>query len=341
MKFKFLSFLFLLQTTAFAQGIITVSTNPRMDTDYHDLQDAFDAAVDGDTIYVHGNAFYSGNFTVSKKVHIIGPGHHLIENNIYNTDGENAMVKKIKFLPGSDSSIIEGLQIVDNIEISVNDLHVRKNWFSYRFTSFGSIEFMEDVSSCIVYNNFFTNRDGNIIDAHSSVDTVKALFSNNILQGSMSLPSTVDEVDLTIIHNVFPERSVLNIRNAYVAKNIFIETSINLSNNVFAENNIFRGNLPTGALAMNNNIPNIDMNTVFLNFTSATSNFSETNFVELEPAPNPATMNCDGGCGATLGMNPRYRLSGVPELPILYELISPSEPDSLGQLHVQIRAKSF
>jgi len=149
---------------------------------------------------------------------------------------------------------------------------------------------------------------------------------NTMLNG----PGTHQISGVTASFNIFADPDGFNASNSNHPP-IFIE-------NIFAA---ATSTIPAQAQnPADNNVGGVDMAQVFSNTSATPADFAYTN---LLAAPNPATTNCvaGGGCGATFGSTPHYRLSGIPEIPILYNLTSDSFPDGNGNLNVTIKARSY
>lgn len=130
------------------------------------LQEAYDAAYDGDTIYLPGGQ-YNG-ITLAKKLHIYGAGYHLDSTNATNYTFINGT---ITLNDGSDGTIIQGLYIGGNVEGAngnkVDSIKIRRNYIS------GNIRF-----------------DGNF-DALSTSKSTGIEIYENIVGDHIFCPTTV------------------------------------------------------------------------------------------------------------------------------------------------------
>ena len=109
----------MLTTTAWAQNIITVDNNVPSGAMYLDLQQAIDAANNGDIIYVSGSETRYGDITIDTRLTLIGTGHKR------NPGIQIPLVSRIasvSFSEGfgltSDSSKIIGFQIDFSLQSS-------------------------------------------------------------------------------------------------------------------------------------------------------------------------------------------------------------------------------
>jgi len=323
----------------------TVSNNPLMDANYSSIAAAMTAASSGDTIYVHGNGTSYGNITVTKQLHFIGPGYFLdpSENGEYNTDTSPAILTTMTFNAGSGGSVMEGFFVEGRIIITQDDLHIRKNVILYAFNNgFSPLNFHASIDSCHIYNNLVHRRYdyAPLLKITSGVILNNVFLANNILSGTVNLAGIHD---LRFINNTFTDGVNLPIHdNGVYINNIFCG-DINNSSTATFQDNIFPGTLPTAAPALQGNVGNINMNTVFATYvsTSGLLTYLDSNFTNLA-AGSPANTNCGTeNCGVTNGLNPHYRNSGIPEMPILYELTSDNGPDISGNINISVKAKAY
>ena len=65
-------------------SVLTVSNSTIAAVQYTSVQTAIAAAVDGDTLYIHGSAFTYGNIVIDKKLTLIGAGYKVTgtQNNV-------------------------------------------------------------------------------------------------------------------------------------------------------------------------------------------------------------------------------------------------------------------
>ena len=331
----------------------TVSNRSWMDADFTQVTDAIAAASAGDTIYIHGSQTPYADFTLDKRLHIMGPGYFLEDqpnqNGIYETEYHSALVNYINIVAGAEHSIIEGMYITTRIDMGCDDITVRKNCIQNGSTSqfAWSITFTADVDSCFIYNNFLnkTWQHGYAIVALNPHEITNLFIVNNIIYGSIAVDDQVN-----IGTQLFFNNTVIGsneVRGVTAMFNIFANFDVTTSATVpaiFKENIFADATPPIQAPASDGNVAGVDMHLVFEDFQNAAVGL-EKEYFHLEPAPNPATTNCldlgGTGCGASLGPNPHYLLGGIPEMPILYHLTSDGGPDANGDINVTVKAKSY
>lgn len=118
-------------------AVLTVSNNPQIPAQYSDAQTAYNAASDGDVLYLHGSAGqYSlafgyqtdgvGGIVTSKKVRVVGPG--------FNPTGQNTSPAYFYFnvYPASETAMdnisIEGVFINAPCQIFNTDVNSQGNF---------------------------------------------------------------------------------------------------------------------------------------------------------------------------------------------------------------------
>jgi hypothetical protein len=189
--------LMLLGTEAFAT-IHTVSNDSNKPAQYTDVQSAINASTTlaGDTIYVSGTQYLYPDFTITKKLVLIGGGYS--SGNQFNLITQVNYVYVYRDAGTNDASgtVISGFRINSqltysnaNTSLSVTNIRLFRNWIGNLYTQYVS------TSNWTIYNNIFTSYlDG----AYSS--------SNFIIQNNIFIRCTVDRFNqssVVIDHNYF------------------------------------------------------------------------------------------------------------------------------------------
>ena len=307
------------------QHLIRVNNNAGADPDYTTLQAANDAASNGDTIYIEGSTTEYAAADISKRLIIIGPGYFLTENDSTQANGLEATFQgAIEFAQGSAGSIITGCSFnwYGGIEIAVNDITVaRCNPYSINSTA--------DLNNILIVQNYVRN----IISFSHKV--TNSIIANNIVHYGISASS--GSGPLQIINNIIIYSSHISAFNSSIANNIIsnisgdisVNTGNTITNNIFAK---------TGTNA-NGNIYNVNMANVFVDF-SGSLNYSDDAKWKLKtgsPAIGAGVSGVD--CGVFGGSTP-YVLSGMPNLPHIYEAAIPGTAYSDKGLACTIKVKS-
>ena len=315
-------------STLGAQSLHRVNNNIDFDADFSTLQAAVTAASDNDTIYVEGSAINYEGATIDKPLTIVGPGFFLSENPETQANNTSATINtEIAFTSGSEGSAIMGCDFLfANLIISVSDISVIRNHLY-------QIEFTGTSNNIVVIQNYvYAN-----INAGTGVIT-NTIISNNIIGGAIYAQNTSGP--LIVSNNVFWTTNwayPIDCHNASIQNNIicFEFSTINLNTGNTISYNI----LAEDGTNANGNQYNVDMDLVFADYDGSLDLSSDGKWKLT--AGSPALASGSGGvdCGAFGGSTP-YILSGVPNLPHIYEADVPASATSETGLQVSIKVKS-
>ena len=340
-KLTLLSIVFVLMQTigAMAQKIVSVSQFPAMKPDYSDIQAAIDAVEAGTKIYVYSGV-YNG-FTVNKQLTIIGPGYFLEENPQNHAQAMSVIIQGTGIEIGSTASgsVIQGLNIKTKVNIENTQNITLKN--------------------CLMNITDYYQRDLNIVVTGSSDIYIKG---NYLTQGAVS---TIN-IDISTSTNVNILNNYINQTLNYWAVSIGNQLPCYLSNNVIygalicqnaiISNNIWRGsrtdyyfyNRFTDCVIRNNiSVDNTsfglsggnkyveDFSTVFLS-PSGTSD-GQWQLKEGSPAKGAGEGGTD--CGMYGGIEP-YKLSGISDIPVIYEFSAPLKAGAQDGLQVKLKVRT-
>jgi len=209
-------------------GIIVVDNNPGATGQYSSLQEAIDASLAGDTIYVNGSPVSYGNVATDKKLILIGPGR-----NPQKDGGIGATVGNIFLSPGSDGTVINGFTgSVVNGEVQVDDITI----LGSRFAGITIVGANYIIENCIISTGSLVGI-GTIMVGAGNI-----LIQNNIINGGIS---NFNSATVYIRNNVFVQN-----RDAFA-----LSWSVPVYNAI-VENNIFYGRGPANcsSCTFNNNL---------------------------------------------------------------------------------------
>jgi hypothetical protein len=356
-------FLLLLSLSAFAQNVVRVTANTS-------LQAAIENAASG-TVFIVEGGVHIENLDIDKRVTLIGTGYFLNGNN--QATQTVSEVSHIRFKPGSEGSLITGFKAA-SVNISANNIIVKRNYFTepirLGYTGLGTEGYWSGTANnCHILQNYAQRleviaRGGNNSTVHNF--TVKgnifyrygfhlegrisgAIINNtfNLSGGNESFCSYdfystgcyfgCGVLNVAFNNNILPKISPTqhNYCGSWADKSVCpineYPTS-NFSGNVFTEdyqNLIF------------NNIINIEFNTLFLgNPNDLSINIPPDARAQLA-AGSPARGAGVGGTDAgAFGGDMPYVLSGIPEIPHVYQLDVQPSTTSGSTLQVQIKAKT-
>lgn len=318
--------------------------------DFNNVTQLQNAAADGDTIQVYGTT--GTTLVVSRRLVIQGFGYNFdIHTGLqavggYNEDKPSEI--PLRFNPGSEQSVAEGLQLL-GLTVLANNITIRRCRLTSAGLSVGGTSVVQDVvfQSCA-----FTNT----INVGTTTFSSTGIRFYNCLMAGITVANTASSVFLTNCAHTETGGTYDFGGASALIKNSILPYSANATANTNAiyENNIFLtaqpSLLPTGsnnvwgqtsALVYNRlggtvNTPAIPTNPAF-----------DEAWYELKPGTSPALnagINADGlptDCGI-FGGEPvyRYRKGGVPPIPAIYQLSAPSTNTSGGVYNITISVKS-
>ncbi|SOE21177.1 hypothetical protein SAMN06298216_1649 [Spirosomataceae bacterium TFI 002] len=345
-----------LALTTFAQTIRRVNNTPGLNDPnvYATAQEAHDAAAPNDIISLEPSASPSyGSLTVLKRINIVGSGYFLDENPNNFFDKRQATIDFVTFDNGSANSTIMGVE--SNGSFSIHDANITVTrcrtsgiYFAKSGNFVGGVESIGN--NAIIANNFLTSSisgsqyngtcGGNPCTLYAGTNCT---ISNNILFGSISNLSAA-------IINYNTIRSNFNgVVGSTVTNNIFDARSQSISYEVLpasnsgttASNNICLGvnGLPSGGGNVNGANPNI----VFIGTSNPFPNWNTIGDAGFKLAVgSPALTAAAGGTQAGAygnGAN-AYRLSGVPNTPIVTSFISTGSGNNTTPLSITVSVRS-
>ena len=275
---------------------ITVSENFTTPADYENLQEAINAAIASDTIYVSLGSY--GDIRINKKLTLIGVGFD-INNYSY--------IDEITFINSIDQNstlgtIIKGFNI-DNFKFSTAS---NTNTFGKTFKNlfFSRCKFRDSnyFNPNYIYNGFnFRNcvfTDGGTANLLGSGSHFNHIFENCYIEKSY-VYYTTGNTNRDYFNIIF-RNCILDRNIADNAKGITIENSIILSpfgtkastltDNLF-NNNLFTGSGITGLDASNI----VNANPLFENRTGEFSRYNNYRLKEGSPAKGKGTNGTDIG----------------------------------------------
>lgn len=304
-----------------------VNNNPGVSADFTQLLQAVNSAsvVNDDTLYVEGTTAAYGNFTLHKRLVIIGTGYFLGENTGLQVSTNDSWITAVTLDSLSSGSRFYGLRVnqvlcnsnTDNIllsrchlSVSPNSSFVNSKMANWQINkcylgsfNLNNAQFPFDnlqITNCIISLNFAiaTNTNG--------------LLRNNIVLAGLTVP------------------------NFYVANNIFLNGSTLSFTNCTVKHNISQSNNLPGT---GNNLVNILPSNLF---TLAGSTDGRYQLKAGSPAigAGEPVGGLTPDCGA-FGTADPYRLSGIPPIPSIYALTIPSTiPSSATSMTIILSTRS-
>ena len=296
----------------------------------------------GDTLHVEAAPAIYLLATITKKLVIIGPGYFLTENPNTSNMVLDARIGTIVFSTGSDGSQLIGMNVVNagntgnRIYMDVSNLVVKRCRIER------SIELGTAISNAVIIQNFFTSAgDANAIITNGNTAYIypnDVYFNNNICQKTMVWAGTI----LQCNNNVFdgpPNKLNIQMLTSSFQNNILKSTNATVNINNGANTNV-SFNVGTSATQFgttSNNIVVANMTSVFV--ASGTTD-GQYQLQASSPASSNGSDGTDRGAYGGLAVTSRYTLSGLPNIPVIYN-ISTSGVATVSGLPVTIKAKTI
>lgn len=321
-----------LYLTSLKATIIKVDNNFPSIGDYTSIQEAHDAAINGDTIVLTPSHFVYSGVAIFKSIYLLGAGFETSSPDIF-----GARVEGDIFLnSGADNSIIEGVDMRNNrIDIDADNIIIKKcklktivihvnhvgTTITKNFINTGTLENGGIIGIYILDNNHISITNNIIISYSNWMVGCSALKGN----GNMSC---------AIYNNV--------IWNTYEVEPYSI--SLNSSTNAFYNNIIIAGNTSglfepgynicsgTQLPVSNGNLINVDINTVFVDYQNY-------NF-HLKTGSPAIGAGYDGlDIGIYGGVTP-FLDGGYPSIPMIYSIDVPPTCSQQDGVNVTIKART-
>jgi len=302
--------------------------NSGNDADFTSIKTAYesDSVHSDDTLYVNGTTISYGDLILIKKLHIIGPGYFLNENQDTQAKITSAKINSITYNPGSEGSSITGIEVINMINVYSNNITIRRN-------KIGGIYVNSSILNLIIVQNFIPCNTHHGIHFTSNGIANNVLISNNIIVSSNSLYAIVmtNQVQTIIKNNTIS--GSIEIHNSVFHNNIHCNDSESqrLISNCELKNNL-ADHEQFGSLLGNQS--KVDMSTVFIGTGSQDGKWQLS---ENSPAKNAGLDGVD--CGAFDGSD-FYILSGIPMIPSIYYVDAPAVASELSGLPVHIKVKA-
>jgi hypothetical protein len=340
MKKSIFIFLFLANLSGFAKSWLVSNITPT--ADFVSLTLAHAQVQAGDTIFVEGSGTPYDGVTLTKKLVLIGPGYFLTENPNTHYNKKSALIKsQILFEAGSSGSEILGFDLKTygaNIIIKENKITIKRNRLN-------GISFYHNKAA--TYNDFYITQnyiEGKINEWRDGYDPLiitKLVVSNNYINAiDLSPRNNESALSALIENNIFIDGC--GSYNSIIRNNIFTKTSYNSPYYIFEKNrfnevynNVFTYSAPTDLVNFqlgSNNQWLINRSTIFVD---ATNNSTDGQWQLLPNSPAKSAGSDGSDCGMFGGATP-YQLSGLPPVPVVYDIIGPDLQS--GKVTVKARA---
>lgn len=320
--------------------------------DFTTLQAAHDGAAAGDTLHVEGSPNNYSTLTFTKKLIVIGPGYYLSENPNTQAFTQSAKVSAFYFQPGSNGSIIMGLDFEGNgIAIYTNDIVIRRNRFCSASGnifdySMGTISlyYNSNIGGSAPVNNIIISENFGIrVDVNYA--STGLLISNNYMgyygytgDNTTGQCLVLQTNAVAIVQNNIFRRGRITAYNSNFSNNIMVAGSFEGTGNLVSNNLANAEQFGT----TNGNQGNIVMANVFVGAGTGISSDGQWKLKAGSPAigagygstaQNPVDVGMYGGTTA-------YKLSGQPPVPAIYFFENQPIGSNSDPIDVTIKVKS-
>lgn len=290
-----------------------VNNNPAVATNFTTLASAVAnaAVMNGDTLYVEGSTTNYDQFTLTKRLVIIGPGY-LLSGSGANTglqfNPNSSTLTSVSIDSLASGSTFAGLTITAYINSNVDNITFAR--CSLNLQQFTVIPNSYAISNLVVKQ----------CKAYIGINTFKLENPQVINCVFVSSQAQLGNV----INGLFRNNTLVSsggaLNNCYVSNNVLSSSSITFSNCLVKYNVSNQNNLPDPVI--NNNKINQNAALLFVGGASADAQYqlgaTSSALIAGEPI-NGVTP--DAGA---FGTADPYRLSGIPAIPSIYSLNVPA-----------------
>ena len=304
-----------------AQNTYTVDNKPGAPADYNNLQNAIDSVPAGSTLLVQGSPYTYENITLNKQLKLIGTGYFLDQNPNTQAYTEEARINQIIVQAGANGSEISG--VTTNNAISLNNCS--NILVSHCQTNINIV----DSHYITILNNYSYHTA-----LHGNVSNI--IFKGNFIYLQVDFNNGANSTALTLIGNYM--QYISDTAEAY--NNIFISSGP--CNSAQVHHNVFTGSpSPSGPdpCPPNNNYNTYSNNSSVIFISSSNPAYSSDGRFLLKSGSPAAGAGVGGVDCGPIGAG--YRLSGIPNIPNIYEFTVPDTGyTNDGGIPVTIKVKS-
>jgi hypothetical protein len=306
--------------------VLRVNNNPNYTQGcsfcYNNLQTAINSAANNDTIHLEASGTNYGNITIDKPLTIIGTGYFLSQNLSLQKNQNASQVLDLIFSPLASGSRISGVSIMEHINIgnasnaTYSNITISNCYISQYISFLGANNVYNNIH---IKKNYFDNNNGN------NITTISTQTGNNLVVANNNFLSSV---------------TILQGFTGIVSNNVFNATLTNRIVTFYGGIDFFNNILQNQDVVSNNNSATNTYNNVFYNqpawlsggnnyfsinmaFVFGTSSSTDGNLAPLVTCINCATGGYNGEQIGVFGGADPYKLSGIPNIPTIYQLQSP------------------
>ena len=317
MKKTFLFLAALCMTVAANATIFRVSNVTGSSAPYTSLDDAQGAASEGDTIMVDGSSDSYENFTIKKRITLIGPGYWLLSNNSMNEVLHPAVFLSIEVNKEAEATVIEGVYVTHSITTNAPKTVVKRcRIFDESYTGGG---LFLNAKNCVAHQNIV---DDIKTKAFYVGDYFDQITNNIILGGIGSIGGSYIAYNTFIGYEDYNDHSIFStcfgdVINSTIEYNILPNEIVDTNGWNDIESNNFQNNYLYGPLIENQLLP-------------WRKDIKDTEVKEV------TLTHTEAGYGAFAGNDP-YVISGIPAGPVITDMVIPTTVEMGSKLNVTIK----
>ncbi len=310
---------------------------------FDNLTLAVNTAAPGDTLYIESSGINYGTLTISKQLTILGTGYFLNQNTGKQNNSQPSSVLDLVFDANSSGSYVSGLEVVGNGyfgDFVLNNITIDRCYFPHSFPGAGIIftNYTNTLTNIVISRNYI---ESNILPVNGAIagQVANLIVTNNRVGGAIVFITTcTGTIAQNAIGNGFNIDSGINFYNNIVINGPVVQNT-NSSSNIF--NNVFSFSQPSlpWLVGGNNNfgVPYAD---IFDVTTIPTTD----GILKLKPIGD-CPQCYQGFPGGTVevgvkGGNEPYILSGIPNIPSIYNLQAPANAPQGENLPVNVSTRS-
>jgi hypothetical protein len=326
----------------------TVSNNPSSPGQFIDVTAAIAGSSAGDTLYIQGSPTSYGNFTVNKKLVLIGAGYDVVGTDYNQPTTVGTVTYDTVFTDAISGGKIIGLLFTGSLTYTgtargkIHNYVIERSCFSYYYTSVYVLGNNWTIKNCIIQGTIDIGNFSN------------CLISNNYLYNCAVYNSNQSSV--IIQNNLFVNNTGTNefssVTSATLNNNIFYSNPVNGSTSCIFNNNISynsvsqtippAGNSGTGNLTQVN--PKFVSATIPIPSVSSIIpywyNIKQYDW-HLQASSPGHNAGLDGtDIGIYGGIYPMLNFTGMSKLPLVQNLILKNPVvQKDGTLNISVKAK--
>jgi hypothetical protein len=309
-----------LVTTLLTAQTYSVDNKPNAKADFDNLQTAINTVPAGSTLLVQGSTTTYGTLNIEKKITIKGTGYFLNQNPFTQTNKLSSNTSTITLKKGSSGSLITG---ISSTGFSIHDAEPNLTFIKNNVKYIGQ-GYLEPLPTNInIYHNYIWGEFDYYSHTQNDNYTVNVGDGSNVIGNYIYKYTKGKNLVLANNHlDVLPSVTYSIIKN-----NILPATQVpdNSSNFNTYKNNIFSHSNNTSNVADDNGNVLVASPGYIENTDDRYSTDGKYILASGSPAKGAGVDGVD--CGMFFeenGVDAGYRLSGLPDIPNIYEFNVPT-----------------